>query len=214
MLTKSEERSMWLRKLHSLTGVLPIGLFLIEHFYTNSYATWGPEKYNEKIEFFQGLNYLIFIELFGIILPILFHGVYGLVVTYSASPNTHRYSNVRNWMYTLQRVTGIILFFYIFFHVYTTRVQPFLRPGTVVTFDTVAHAVDNPLVFAFYVAGILSATFHFANGLWSFLITWGVTVGEKGQRVSAFVCAAIFVVMSIVGIQSLLAFVGIGVRNV
>ena len=36
------QRQFVLKKLHQLTGVLPIGVFLLEHFYTNSYASRLP----------------------------------------------------------------------------------------------------------------------------------------------------------------------------
>lgn len=49
-------------KLHSLSGIVPIGAFLIEHFFENSYALVSPEKFNyvaSKLEIngvFQFLN--------------------------------------------------------------------------------------------------------------------------------------------------------------
>ena len=38
-----EHRSFWARRLHSLSGVIPIGAFLVEHFFTNSFSRQGPE---------------------------------------------------------------------------------------------------------------------------------------------------------------------------
>jgi len=64
----------------------------------------------------------------------------------------------------------------------------------------------NPWIFAFYVLGILSATFHLSNGLWSFSIVWGITVSPAAQRRMAYVSAAVFVVLSVIGIRSISAF--------
>ena len=49
------DRSFLWRRLHSLSGVFPIGAFLLEHLLTNFYATRGPEAYNEKVRFLAEL---------------------------------------------------------------------------------------------------------------------------------------------------------------
>ena len=38
--------SYLLDKLHSLSGVVLIGAYLVEHFFENSYALVSPDKYN------------------------------------------------------------------------------------------------------------------------------------------------------------------------
>ena len=67
--------------------------------------------------------------------------------------------------------------------------------------------LQNPLIFAFYTAGILSAGFHLGNGLWTFLITWGITVGKRAQRISQWVTTAISVAMSVLGMAIIIAIV-------
>ena len=57
------------------------------------------------------------------------------------------------------------------------------------------------------VIGVVAATFHFSNGLWSFMAHWGITVGPRAQRVSGIVMLALFVILAAVGIDSLIAFV-------
>ena len=59
-----------------------------------------------------------------------------------------------------------------------------------------------------YVIGVLAASFHFSNGIWAFLISWGITVGEKAQRLSSRICLGIFVVIALLFILSLVAFRG------
>lgn len=67
--------------------------------------------------------------------------------------------------------------------------------------------VDNPLMLVFYILGIVSAAFHLANGLWSFLVSWGITQSNKSQRIATYVTLLIFVVLAIVGVAAILAFV-------
>ncbi|MCL6594536.1 MAG: succinate dehydrogenase, partial [Alicyclobacillus sp.] len=56
------------------------------------------------------------------------------------------------------------------------------------------------------IIGVVAATFHFANGLWSFCVHWGITVGQRAQRVTAYVTMVIFVVLAWVGIEAIVAF--------
>ncbi|HIS28131.1 MAG TPA: succinate dehydrogenase, partial [Candidatus Avamphibacillus intestinigallinarum] len=74
-------------------------------------------------------------------------------------------------------------------------------------FELMEHILMTPVMLIIYVIGILSTTFHFANGLWSFLITWGITQSPKSQRMSTYVVMFIFLVMSYIGIRALFSFV-------
>lgn len=196
----------FLRRLHSLTGVLPIGAFLVEHFFTNSFAMFGPTTYNSKVEFFMGLPYILFIEIAFIWLPILFHGFYGCYVVYSGETNIARYSFFRNWMYFLQRVTGIIAFCFIIYHVYATRISGLIS-GQHVSFESVQRSLENPLILAFYIMGIVSASYHLGNGLFGFLITWGIAIGEKTQRAVSIFCGAVSAAMAVFGLAALRYFI-------
>src|SRR5262245_66582635 len=118
-----QQTSFWARRIHSLTGVIPIGAFLIEHMFENSYAAQGPAAYDEMVMKIQKLPYVLWIEVFFIFLPILFHAVYGVYIAWRAKYNVARYPFFRNWMFTLQRITGFFLFVYIGLHFYETRFQ-------------------------------------------------------------------------------------------
>jgi succinate dehydrogenase / fumarate reductase cytochrome b subunit len=49
----------------------------------------------------------------------------------------------------------------------------------------------NTLVIGFYLLGVLSAVFHFANGLWTAAISWGLTVTVSAQRRWGHVCLGV-----------------------
>ncbi len=40
------DHSFFWRKLHSLTGIIPIGAYLADHIWSNSYALVGAANYN------------------------------------------------------------------------------------------------------------------------------------------------------------------------
>ena len=46
-LRAGQGTSFWLRRLHSLSGIVPVGLFLIEHFVSNAFATRGQGRLHQ-----------------------------------------------------------------------------------------------------------------------------------------------------------------------
>ena len=199
-------RHFWLRRLHSLSGVVPIGGYLAFHLYENSTATRGADAYNRMARSLQDLPLAVPMEIAAILVPLLFHGVYGLFVTSTAKPNVISNPSVRNGMYFLQRATGVLVFAFILFHLWTTRLVQIQDHESLDLFRQVQAAIANPWIYAFYVAGILSATFHLANGVWSFSIVWGLTIGAKAQRRMLYVSAAVFLVLSYIGVRGIQAF--------
>ena len=73
-------RTFVLRKLHQLSGIVPLGLFLLEHFYTNSKALSGAADFNNAVKDLQSIPYIIFREIGGIFIPRISHAAYGLVI--------------------------------------------------------------------------------------------------------------------------------------
>ncbi len=196
------------RKLHSLLGVIPLGLFIIEHALTN-YSAYegGQEGFSKSIDFLNSIPLVFWIELFFIWLPILFHGVYGLYIAFQSNLNTGRFSYGRNWAFALQRITGVITFIFVAWHFYETRFQ--ITLGNVKHEELGQHMngiVSDPLVFTAYIIGVIAATFHFSNGIWAFLVSWGITVGPRAQKVSSNICMVIFVIISALFLLSLFAF--------
>jgi succinate dehydrogenase / fumarate reductase, cytochrome b subunit len=193
------------RRLHSLLGVIPVGVFLLQHLVVNSFATRGEEAFNGAANFMGGLPFRILLETFIIFLPLIYHAVYGIYIAFTAKNNVGRYGYYRNWMFMLQRLTGIITFVFVVWHVWETRIAA--ARGAEVDFGMMEDILSNPFMLWFYIIGIVSTTFHFANGLWSFAVSWGITVSPKSQRISSYVTLVIFVALSVVGVRAILAFV-------
>src|SRR5690606_27452540 len=200
--------SYFSRKLHSLLGFIPLGAFFIVHALTNYQAfERGPEGFQNGVKLINSLPLLPVLEFILIYLPLLFHGIYGLYVAYQSNSNLGRFQYGRNWAFTAQRVTGVITFVFVFWHVYQTRIQVYLGQITHEELGSTMNLIaNNPLYFVFYVIGVLAAVFHFANGLWAFLVSWGITVGPKAQRISSYICMGVFVVVAAFFLLSLVAF--------
>ena len=201
----AKNREFGNRRLHSLLGVIPIGLFLIFHLSVNFMATKGEETFNGAVHLIEFTPLKILVEWVVIYLPLIFHAVYGIYIAFTAKNNLGKFSYFRNWMFMLQRLSGIITLIFLVWHIWQTRVQAAF--GETVNFDMMAEIFSNPFMIGFYIVGIVSAIFHFANGLWSFAVSWGLTVSPKSQRIMTYVTLIIFVLLSYIGISAVFAFV-------
>lgn len=154
----------------------------------------------------ESLPFLLILEWVVIYIPLMFHAFYGVYIAFTAKPNVNRFGTVRNWFFTMQRLTGIFLVVFVAWHIWQTRLQKAIADAEV-NYDMMADIVSNPAMLAFYIVGILAATFHLANGIWSFLVSWGITQSPKSQKVATWVTMIFFVLLSVVGVMAILAFV-------
>src|ERR1700687_6392732 len=90
------ETSYLLRKLHSLSGIVPVGAFLAEHFWSNSSALVSAEKYNETSVGLQTIPFRVFVEWAFIFLPILFHGGGGVYICVRGEINVSQHTLLRD----------------------------------------------------------------------------------------------------------------------
>jgi succinate dehydrogenase / fumarate reductase, cytochrome b subunit len=203
-----------LRKLHQITGIVPLGLFLFGHFFTNSKAMSGDKVFNDAVADIHHIPYLLFIEIFGIFLPLLFHSIYGIVISSEARVNNFNYGYGRNWFYIFQRITGVFLFFFIFFHILNFRFG--LIPGLNDTaiagnanqaFQIVSREFAIPWVLVLYILGIAATAWHLAYGFWLFAVDWGLVIGEKAQKYALYGSIALALGLFAVGTNAAVAFV-------
>ncbi len=200
-----------LLKFHSLTGLVPIGLFLTFHLLINSLRTVGVLPYQLSIDAINNLPFLFWIEVLFILIPLLFHSVMGFYIAWVAKINVVRYRYSRNWLFMLQRLTGGVVFVFLVYHVGTT-VVPKIWNGHLL-FDAAPFLIKvMNQEFAtwtgriIYLIGIFSATFHFANGLWAFCISWGLIIGPRAQRNASIVFMLFGGVLTVLGLATVLEF--------
>jgi len=219
-----------LRRLHSLSGIFPIGLFLLPHLTTNSSIVWGSwlnkanhghagiETFQHEVNFIHNLPALILIEWGFLFLPLMFHAALGVYFASSGKTNVERYPYQKNWRYTLQRASGYLGVIFIVMHILSLRFQ-FSFGGLMPAFELHAASSSTALHFqgsawgifapVFYLVCVLGLVFHFANGLWTAGITWGLTVSVQAQKRWGYVCAALGMglgtatVMAVIGFSSL-----------
>jgi succinate dehydrogenase / fumarate reductase cytochrome b subunit len=198
-----------LRRLHSASGIFPIGAYLLAHiFLENSFVLAGGRSFEGLVRAIAAipLPVLLAAEILFIWGPLLFHALYGFVrVAQSELDNPLRNDHLGAYLYSLQRISGVVAFAFIAWHVWSTRMQYYFF-DTEITYAYMHGIMIDPLRFAAYVLGVLACVFHFTNGIWTFAITWGITVGADAQRRLRAVCLVFFVVMYGTAIAILMAF--------
>lgn len=209
-------RTFLLRKLHQLTGIVPLGAFFFVHMFTNSKAMSGAKVFNDAVADIHHIPYLLFIEIGGIFLPLLFHSVYGIFISAEARANVGNYGYGRNWFYVFQRVTGVFLFFFLLFHILNLRfglipgLQSYGNPvagHADEAFNIVRAEFQNILILIFYILGVVATAWHLAYGFWLFALDWGILIGERAQKMALYASIGLAIFLSAVGINAAFAFV-------
>lgn len=200
--------SFVLHKLHSLSGVFPIGVFLIFHLVVNSYALRGEVEFNTAARAISYLPFVQIVEWALIFIPLIFHSVYGFMITAEMRNNTGTYQYGRNWLYLLQRISGVIAFAYVLFHVWETwglKQRYHFTEGEALGHQAISYAsmawrFADWWYVAIYVIGIFMAAFHLGNGLFNFAIRWGIAIGKQAQNVAAVLGWGIFLGLTGIGV--------------
>lgn len=213
-----QRHEFWIRRLHSLCGLIPVGAFMVVHLLANASIVNGTESFQNIVYQIHSLgDAVVIVEWLFIFLPILFHALLGFVFIFAAKNNTSRYPYTSNFRYRMQRITGIIAFFYIVYHVLHMNgvihadwfKDKVLSPIGLAQFypynaaSTAARAMQNPIITIIYAIGVLACVYHFANGLWTMGITWGVWVSPKAQALASKVCMGLGVVIAFFGISAI-----------
>lgn len=66
----------------------------------------------------------------------------------------------------------------------------------------VREIFKNPIMIFLYTGLVLAACFHAFNGLWTFMISWGVTLTEKSQRGMRMLATTLMVFVSLLGLAA------------
>ena len=207
-----------IRRLHSLSGLLPVGAYMVVHLVTNASVLAGASTFQSNVDSIHSLGpALPLVEWTFIFLPIIFHAVVGVWIIRSGLPNTANYAYKGNIRYTLQRATAWIALAFIFWHVFHMHgwihndafMKNVSKPLFGAQFDwqhatSSAAAALAPLTAKIiYAIGMLSCVYHFANGLWTMGITWGLWITPASQRRADYLCTTLGVLLAVVGLGAL-----------
>jgi succinate dehydrogenase / fumarate reductase cytochrome b subunit len=218
-----------IRRLHSLSGLIPVGAYLCVHLLTNASVLAGAGTFQDQVDKIHSLGPILpLVEWVFIFIPILFHAIVGVIMIRHGQPNTSSYPLVGNVRYTLQRATGMIVFAFIIWHVIqmhqlgalfrNVRVFPLPTGGAAFNpheaASTAATAIQASLgVQILYAIGVLAAVFHLANGIWTMGITWGVWTSPAAQKRANLIAIAVGVLLAVLGLGALFGFSTLNIKE-
>jgi succinate dehydrogenase / fumarate reductase cytochrome b subunit len=206
--------------LHSLSGIVPVGAYMVIHLLTNSTIVESDVTFQRLVNMIHDTPMLPVVEWTFIFLPLLYHALYGILIVRSGLPNSSTYRYTHNTRYTLQRATGMIAFVFIMWHVFHMHgwihaewweksvagfgamFRPYNASSTAVT-AMQAAGIIYPIL---YVIGVLACVFHFSNGIWTFGITWGLWTTQAAQNRALKVCDVFGVVLALIGLSAVWGF--------
>jgi succinate dehydrogenase / fumarate reductase cytochrome b subunit len=211
-----------IRRLHSLTGIIPLGLYMVIHLATNASLLNGPETFQRAVFLIHSPGKLLpLIEWGFIFLPLLFHAGIGIWIARTGRSNTGHYKFVGNRRYAWQRWTGFIGLVYLFLHIMHLhggflaewwmglienvgfgQFRPYNAGSSLVMAMDIGYGILWP---AIYLVGILSLVYHLTNGLWTAGITWGLWVSAQAQRRATKVCVALGVGLTVLSLSAWVA---------
>jgi succinate dehydrogenase / fumarate reductase cytochrome b subunit len=207
-------------RLFSLSGLVPIGGYLAIHLATNASVINGVSTFQDQVDRIHSLGVVLpAVEWTFIFIPILFHSAVGWLIISGAVPNMHAYTYASNIRYTMQRVTAIIAFVFIVFHVVQMHHffgAPFKELGGAQfepehASSSTAIALAPVWVKMAYAIGMLSTVYHFANGLWTQGITWGIWTSAAAQRRASWISGIVGVGLAAIGLSALVGLIGVNV---
>lgn len=197
-----------LRRWHSLSGGVALGVFLAEHLLVNASALGGDARFDGVVGSIERLAILPILELVFIVLPLAVHVGIGIKLLRSSSTpdrEMDRYGDRRLWV--VQRGSGTVVLAFMLAHLWEFRVQRLLFGLDAAALHTklIAHLswtwFGVPWVALLYVIGIGATTFHFSNGLFAATDAWGVWPATRsgGRRAARAISSGLGLVFFLIG---------------
>ncbi len=193
-----------MRKLFSLSGVVPLGAFLVLHLWTTAALLTSNGTYERQVGVLHGGGTFVFaLEVLFILLPLAFHGLYGIAIALQRRPTAHAYES--DVMLSLERISGLVVLLFIIAHLRATMVPAWSGQLMVGSYSTrlveQLSTLDSGIPFTAlgYLVGLAATVFHLVNGLSSFCITWGYVQGPRAARRAQLVFRGIGVSLFVIG---------------
>lgn len=198
-------------RLFSVTGVLPLGAYVILHLARNARALAGAAAFERAATWSAKLP--LFLEVVLVGLPLAFHAAYGAYLAIKAIPlrgeSVYESAHVGG-LAKAMRVTGLVALAYLAFHLYDyatalARLSP-ASEYTLAAGRLSSATATFPLRAVLEVAGEGTVLFHFCVGLWGFCVARGWAGSRSARRWSAVAFSAIGAALFLVSFDTIVLF--------
>jgi len=196
----ARRRDLILRRAFSLSGVLPLGAFLVVHLATNARALSGEAAFHRAVNGYSRIPGLVLFEALFVFAPLLFHGGFGLWLVVARRPLTDP-SPYPPMLRVAMRLTGVLTVAFLAMHLPELRLRdPGGRPGgavlqSVLSADLSSLHYGIPWRGVAYLLGSGCVCVHFAAGLWGFFARTRHGGAERARRRAAWWAAAVGITM-------------------
>src|SRR5438128_643412 len=112
------------KQVLSLFGIAPLGIYVVLHLWTNLTSLRGAKPFDLAVTESRNHPAFLFLEIFGLGIPLLAHTVLGLRELARMRPNNVKYPFFGNLEYVLQRIAAVGVLLFIGAHVYKARLFP------------------------------------------------------------------------------------------
>jgi succinate dehydrogenase/fumarate reductase cytochrome b subunit (b558 family) len=203
--------SFW-RRLHSMTGIVPVGAFLLVHLWTNSRALAGAGAYGDHWSATATTPLFVLLEVVLLHVPLAYHALYGLALIVKSAPRAAGPDKAGSSQ-LLDRASSVGAFVFIVYHVWQFRISVAL--GTIrhsdffpVLCDTLSSTtyLGIPFAASLYLVGLAATSYHLAHGLAGLPSTWGIRLSGRMGRWALGVSVAVGVIAFLVGARTVLYF--------
>ena len=186
-------------RLGSALAILPLGVWTLLHLWNNLAAFQGGPAWQSAVTEYPH-PFAEAITLAIVLLPLVWHIIWGIQRIAQTRPNYPRYGYFVNLKYILQRLAAIGLLAFLGAHLWLAFLKPRLIEGQVEPFGDIAHEMHfHKPTLVVYILGVLAIAYHFGNGIHTAMMGWGVVETKTGMRRSAIVAWIFFVVMLVMG---------------
>jgi succinate dehydrogenase / fumarate reductase cytochrome b subunit len=195
------------KQVLSLFGIVPLGVYVVLHLWTNLTSLQGARAFNLAVTNSRNHPAFLFLEIFGLGIPLVAHTIIGLIETRRMRPNNARYGFFNNLEYLLQRLSALGLVLFIGAHVWKARLFPEeLTPDGHESWMGMHNGLSEPITFIVYVLGMLGISYHLANGVRTAAMRWGLAVSPRGQARAQMVSAGVFVLLLVMSSAAIYGF--------
>jgi succinate dehydrogenase / fumarate reductase cytochrome b subunit len=162
-------------------------MMMVVQVWTHAKVVVDPAAYDAALE--SALTMAVTPAWLAVVaVPLAYHAVYGVWLALRPDYNVRSYPLGSNWLYTFQRMTGILVLAFVVLHLVVVWL-PLARHD--VPEDGVhdwlagqlsATHFEIPWLGFAYLLGVAACAFHLAVGLWTAAIRWGLTVSRRARR--------------------------------
>jgi succinate dehydrogenase / fumarate reductase cytochrome b subunit len=194
------QRGAIARRIFSLSGLLPLGAFLVLHVVVNARAIRGEEAFDAAVSLVQRLPFVRLLEVLLIGAPLVLHAALGLWLVATRAP-LYEASPYPRPMAVTMRVTGVVALAFLALHLPEMRVlAPGPRPQggelqTILAADLSSTWLGVPWTGVAYLLGAAAVTLHFVAGAWGFFARLPRGASAVARRWGAWAAAALGVTL-------------------